>query len=104
MLGQRFRCRRPRRLDPAVLQRSLSAIEPRLFLGWWWSRLRSLRWSPAAGGVRHGRAAWWLGLRTCKDLFVMFLFVRVLFALSPGQVAFGLLLVCGCVCGFCTRL
>jgi hypothetical protein len=104
MLGQRFRCRCSRRLDLAVLQRSLSAIEPRLLLGWWWSRLRPLRWRPAAGGVRHGRPAWWLGLRTCKDLFVFFLFVRVLFALSSGQVAFGLVLVRGCVCSFCTRL
>jgi hypothetical protein len=104
MLGQRLRFRRSRRMDLAVLQRSMSAIEPRLLLGLWWTRVRPLRWRPAAGGDRHGRVAWWLGLRTCKDLFVLFLFVRVLFALSPGQVAFGLFLVCACVCGFCTRL
>jgi hypothetical protein len=71
MLGQRLRFRRLRRMDIAVLQRSLAAIELRRLSGWWWTRVRLLRRFPA-GGVRHVRAAWWLALRTCKDLFVIF--------------------------------
>jgi hypothetical protein len=98
MFGQRLPFRRLRRMTLAVLQRSLAANEPWLFLGPWQARLFSpmtfrRHWCSARRAVR------WLSYRTCRDFFVIFCFQWVLFALCLGQVAFGLLLGCGCVFG-----
>jgi hypothetical protein len=76
-------------------QRSLAAIEPRL-----------------ASGVRRPRGVLpWrrrvmrtVGVRTCRVFFVFFLFFRGLFALSLGQLGFGLVPVCGCVFVLCFPL
>jgi hypothetical protein len=102
MVYQRLRFRRSRWMTTAVFQRSLAAIELRSALGVWWTRLLLLR--PSSGGAAdlQRRVAWWPGVRTFKDHFVFFLSARVLSALSPGQLAFGLLLACGCVCGLCS--
>ena len=101
MVVQRLRFRRSCRMDLAVLQRSVSAIEPHLLLGMRKPFLLPLRWCSGGAGVWMRWALRWLGWRTCRDFFVFLLFARVLFALCPGQVAFGLLLVYGCVCVRC---
>jgi hypothetical protein len=87
-----------------ILRYFNAAIKPLMVLGVRWTYVRPLRWHPAGAGDRQRRVAWWLGMRTYKGLFLIFLFVRILFAISSRQVAFGLFLACGCVCGFCTRL
>jgi hypothetical protein len=73
MFGQRLPFRRLRRMTLAVLQRSLAANEPWLFLGPWQARLFSpmtfrRHWCSARRAVR------WLSYRTCRDFFVIFCF------------------------------
>ena len=86
------------RMILAVLQRSESAIELHLHVGLWLLLLLPLR--QGSGGVGGGmrQMMWWSSWRTYRDFCVISLFVRVLCALFPGQVAFGFLLGCGCVC------
>ena len=83
MDDQRSRFRPPCRMDLAVFQRSVSAIEPLFALGMWQPGLLHLRrWSGGAGGWMR-RALQWRSWRTCGDFFVILVFPRVLFAVCP---------------------
>ena len=97
MVVQRHIFRRSARMIHAVLQRSVSAIEPHLLVGVRLLFLLLLRRCSGGVGGRKLQMVRWSSWRTYRGLFAIFLFVRVLFALFPGQVAFGLLLGCGCV-------
>ena len=98
MIVKRLRFRLSSRMDLAVRQRSVSAIEPLLPVGVRRPVLLPLRRCFGGAGGRKRRPWWCLDWRTCGDLFVFLFFSRVLRVLFPGQVAFGLLLGWGCVC------
>ena len=98
MLVQRLRFRLLCRMVLAVRQRSVSAIGLHWLVGVWRALLLPFRRCSGGAGVWKWWPWRWLGWRTCGGFFGNLLFFRVLFALFPEQVAFGLLLVCGCVC------
>ena len=97
MVVQRHIFRRSARMFHAVLQRSVSAIEPHLLVGVRLLLLLLLR--RCSGGVGGGiwQLVRWSSWRTYRGFLVISLFDRGLSALFPGQVAFGLLLGWGCV-------
>ena len=96
-IDQRFIFRPSGRMILAVIQRSESAIEPRLHVGVWMLFLPLLRRCSGGVGGEMWQLLWWSSWRTFRGFFVFVLFVRVLSALFPGQVAFGFFLGCGCV-------
>ena len=77
-------------------QRSWAAIELRLSLGLWCAGSPSLRWSCGGAGVRDDRMVG-MPCRRSLGFFRIFLLLRGLFALSPGQVSFGMFLLCACM-------
>jgi hypothetical protein len=103
MVFLRPQVRRDCRMDTAVLLGSFAAVEPSAASGRWWPRRLLLRWRLGGAGGDRRRAVRWLSKGICRDFFVFSCFVRVLVALSPGQLCVWLLLVLAGVCVLCNR-